>query len=694
MITIMNIDYESSAVALFGLSTDQKPTSAIDDGIGKRKISNGSTFECIDTGEIYTFDEEGSRWILTQQSGYPEPKGSVTINENGTHNVKDVATAIVDVPEPKGSITINKNGTHNVKDVATAVVDVAAGDVTAEKNDVTFYDYNGAIRYSYTAQEFQAHTQLPDNPDHTDKGLTATGWNWPLQDAKSFVASHGSLDIGQTYEPTDGKAHIFVELLSGYLSPVISFVLNGSAVIEWGDGSSSNVTTASAEEISETHTYVSAGKYEIKITIQGTAYLSHTPYEDDNGSCLFWGGGNYLSGVDRIYRHCVKKVYLGPLGFMIAASSNDEEDGEYDSQDENETPDSSSGLAYLDDLEEVVLPGNVTTIPDQLMYFSNTNTVVIPYGVNVLGARSFASGEILHVILPSSISELKMYQLGIKRMKRAYIHDSVRLKLGMFSGANSLEEYTFPEGVTAIPYEMFYDCGLLREINIPDTIGSISTGAFRGCTSLTSIMVPDSVYEIFEYAFSDCSMLNHVTLPSGLTGISSELFCNDKYLTSLNIPQGVTSIGESAFESSGLQVIDLPEGLESIGQAAFAYCPLEKIAIPSQVLELPPNAFESCESLEYVDILGDIKSIGGQCFQGCLSLTSFTIPASVAYIDYDAFAGCASLSEVHVLASVPPQLDWGVFSECDENLVIYVPSGSLADYQAATNWDQLNLVEE
>ena len=44
MITIMNIDQESSAVALFGLSTDQKPTSAIDDGIGKRKMFGKNKF--------------------------------------------------------------------------------------------------------------------------------------------------------------------------------------------------------------------------------------------------------------------------------------------------------------------------------------------------------------------------------------------------------------------------------------------------------------------------------------------------------------------------------------------------------------------------------------------------------------------------------------------------------------------------
>ena len=59
---------------------------------------------------------------------------------------------------------------------------------------VKLIDYDGTVLHSYTAAEFAALTELPANPTHT--GLTAQGWNWTLADAKTSVASYGTLTIG------------------------------------------------------------------------------------------------------------------------------------------------------------------------------------------------------------------------------------------------------------------------------------------------------------------------------------------------------------------------------------------------------------------------------------------------------------------------------------------------------------------
>lgn len=76
---------------------------------------------------------------IVNVSGYPEPQGSVTIQANGTYNVKDKATAVVDVPQPSGNKAITENGTYNVKDYAYAVVNVSGypepeGDLTITEN--------------------------------------------------------------------------------------------------------------------------------------------------------------------------------------------------------------------------------------------------------------------------------------------------------------------------------------------------------------------------------------------------------------------------------------------------------------------------------------------------------------------------------------------------------------------------------
>ena len=73
------------------------------------------------------------------------------------------------------------------------------GETTASQKDVNFIDFDGTIRYSYTASEFAALTALPANPSHS--GLTSQGWNWSLADAKAYVAAYGMLDIGVLYYP-------------------------------------------------------------------------------------------------------------------------------------------------------------------------------------------------------------------------------------------------------------------------------------------------------------------------------------------------------------------------------------------------------------------------------------------------------------------------------------------------------------
>ena len=54
-----------------------------------------------------------------------EPEGTINITENGETDVKEYATANVQVPQPSGSIDITANGTVDVTDYASANVDVS-----------------------------------------------------------------------------------------------------------------------------------------------------------------------------------------------------------------------------------------------------------------------------------------------------------------------------------------------------------------------------------------------------------------------------------------------------------------------------------------------------------------------------------------------------------------------------------------
>ena len=120
--------------------------------------------------------------------------------------------------------------------------------------DVVFYDYDGEVVTSYSASDFANLTAMPENPTH--EGLTAQGWNWTLADAKAYVANNGQLDIGQMYVTDDNKTRIYITLQGARLEPYLGIGINGSVVVDWGDGNTETITGKSIySTIKQKHTY-------------------------------------------------------------------------------------------------------------------------------------------------------------------------------------------------------------------------------------------------------------------------------------------------------------------------------------------------------------------------------------------------------------------------------------------------------
>lgn len=471
--------------SLRGLSSDTKPTD----------VPNGSRFYEIDTGDTYIFDAEGVEWYkMPSSGGGPTPPGPT--------------------PTP--------------------------GEVT--RSDVNFYDYDGTLLHSYTKEEAQTLTALPENPSHT--GLVAQGWNYTLEGMKAQLSDPGKCDIGQMYITESGDTEIDISIThSERRSLTLSICVNGEVNVDWGDNTTADTVTGSSltTDIGPSHTYASTGDYTITIHVV---------------SGVFSFNGDFGSGVEH---------YLLRKG---------------------DSSSSSYSIIYSGYVNNIRLGSGITEIGDKAFYHcSNLENVTLPNTITEIGSSAFGQCERLKFItVPNGITAITEY---------------------MFSGCFKINNISIPRSVTSIGKNSFYCCYNNKNIVIPNSVTIIGDNAFESGFTLEKIIVPSGVTSIGTSVFSKCYSIESIDIPSGVTSIGNYAFQYCYQLENINIPNSVQSIGGSAFSGCyHLRNIIIPDVITEISNSAFLNCyNLSTITIPSSVVSIGTKSFGSCYGLKEIHFL-------------------------------------------------------------------------------------------
>ncbi len=100
-----------------------------------------------------------------------------------------------------------------------------------------------------------------------------------------------------------------------------------------------------------------------------------------------------------------------------------------------------------------------------------------------------------------------------------------------------------------------------------------------------------------------------------------------------------------------------------------------------------PESFAQISS-KYGTPIQKISIIGSTAFKGCVNLKSIDLPSSVEQIDNEAFRNCSSLTSVIVNRAITSITNLGenVFTGCDSNLEITVPTNRIAEYKNKEYW--------
>lgn len=241
------------------------------------------------------------------------------------------------------------------------------------------------------------------------------------------------------------------------------------------------------------------------------------------------------------------------------------------------------------------------------------------------------------------------------------------------------------EGNISIPSTVTYE-------SMDYIVWGIGNGAFSNCPRLTSVSLPDSLKHIGSYAFENCRMLSDITLPNGLTSIEHGAFKGCIGLSAITIPNSVTSLGDYILqECTNLQSVTLPNAITYLPGFIFSDCEkLSSIVLPQSITELGSGCFWGCVRLSHIVLPNNLTRIGNYCFNST-AMTEITIPASVIYIGGTLFCNSAKIQSIYMQGTTAPLLDGSSIS-CDDDITIYIPCGSLDDYQNVWGTD-FNFVE-
>ncbi len=395
--------------------------------------------------------------------------------------------------------------TCEIENASTLTVDISPSyDIINNKEkDVNFYDYDGTLVRSYYASEFLLLKELPSNPKgHPD--LVPQGWNWSLEEARSYVLKYGKCDIGEIYTTYDGTTKIYIDLPEYLLHPYLGLKIDGTINVDWGDGTQEEITGTGSEVLTP-HVYQQSGSYVISIDCSDTAAHLYGIYS--NLSQLLNGNGD----KDYHYLRTIKKIFFG---------SN----------------------VYLDNYSFKTMRLDALSLSNEVFFtdtFYDRNTTF------------FDDLAIAHLNIPTTIENVKVrsdFLTGLI-LPGNFEYENSLVNTFSCNGCTRLRRIIIPEGVTNIPENCFGSCTYLESVVIPDNVTTIYYRGFYSITMLQDVIL-NNISLLSSQTFYDCDNIKQIKLKGDLESLPSYTFyyCSGVESVILNTPN-LGEIGSYCFSS-------------------------------------------------------------------------------------------------------------------------------------------------
>ncbi len=187
----------------------------------------------------------------------------------------------------------------------------------------------------------------------------------------------------------------------------------------------------------------------------------------------------------------------------------------------------------------------------------------VPNGVHVISPPGFTDCDALvEITLPGSLANVgedTFYKCDnlttisiaednpVYRTEDGVLFDKEMTTLIQYPTGKQDEQYTIPDGITAIGRRAFIYNHALKAVTVPDSLTTVEEEAFFNCEELSSITLPDGVCSMGEGTFAYCYALTGFQFPEKMQSIPTHTFFKCKSLADLSIREGITEIGEAVF---------------------------------------------------------------------------------------------------------------------------------------------------
>lgn len=357
-------------------------------------------------------------------------------------------------------------------------------------------------------------------------------------------------------------------------------------------------------------------------------------------------------------------------------------------------------------ITKIINLGSVVNIPGGVFEECTSLTEAhLPTTVTSMGQYAFAYSNNLETVTGLS-SE------GVSIAYRAFTGSSATTKGSLknfpFEKVTSLGTQTFKwQDFTGVELNMpkltsmgqaeFYSTNISKIVSlgtvttIPGAAG-IETGAFGQCHSLTEAHLPTTVTTIGGCAFYGDTALTTISGLENVTSIGSSAFQNDTALTSVNFPNWVNTSTSNALDAvfsgcSSLVTMNAPS-LAIVRNDLCRNCTSLRNVDLSSLTTCTNYLLNNCTSLGSIE-LPSLTNSGNQIMSGCTSLKTVDIGPNLASLGSYAFQNDTALEYVIIRAVNPPTLTSSNAFSNTNDCPIYVPNGSAASYQSASQWSAL-----